>query len=274
MDEFKDYVYQNYFLDGYGVIHILELDELSEKFNLDIKKVKQELKKLKCKIYKPMKKVNEKNVDFNKIDNNNFKLIWGARIPQYVQEKNVRKACGTKIWNNVRAELIEKTGCTCTICGYHTQDTAELDAHEIWEIDEENCVLKLKKIVLICKRCHQCHHPESSIMKSIENDQKKNVEREISKKQLLDIHMMRVNQCNQDTLIQYKLQKEDLKEQREAFFRLRLNPKTGKPMDEEYANKIKRLKSSKWYFYVEDNIPCHDEIISKLKEKDLYYEYK
>lgn len=56
MDEFKDYVYQNYFLDGYGVIHILELDELSKKFNLDIKKVKQELKKLKCKIYKPMKK--------------------------------------------------------------------------------------------------------------------------------------------------------------------------------------------------------------------------
>jgi len=263
-NEFIKYIKENYYLGDYGVVHEKEIPIFGEQFGLDDKKVKQELKRIDCIIFKSGSKINAKNVEWDKLKD--IKLGKGQRIPKYVQGKKIETAAGKRIWSRIREELLREHNMSCQICGFNTDKPGDLHAHEIWEYDENNFVLILKEIQLICTRCHGCQHPENAAMLSIKNDEKKGILRVIPKSHVLEMYLMRVNQWNLDTFKQY--QKKFSDEKCELMRAEVLNARSSDPA----AVKKRELNNANWRYNIEGKIPFHDEVIQILREKDLYFD--
>lgn len=73
-------------------------------------------------------------------------------IPRTAIGQNLRKK---PEWEIIRKKVYDIYNRDCQIC--RKQDCL-LDAHEVWEWDEENHIQKLVNIIGICRLCHEAIH--------------------------------------------------------------------------------------------------------------------
>ena len=76
-------------------------------------------------------------------------------IPKSTWGVNVRSKVKKSDWDKIRKAVYEKANMECHIC---EEKYESLDAHEVWEFDEENHIQKLVEIIGICKACHNTIH--------------------------------------------------------------------------------------------------------------------
>jgi hypothetical protein len=191
-----------------------------------------------------------------------LKLKYEISKPSFAQGKTVRKAIGDSLWNKIRAEIYEKDNHSCVICGY---SDGVLHAHEVFEYDEERFIIKLVDIQSLCVYCHNIKHFYFTVQRI---SRSKSLSEERQKHLLKDLreHFKNVNQCTDEIAIaDYR------RAQAESGVLIPgIRYQEAKGMFEHQ----KYLRSQKWFFSVPQDIPFHDEVITKLKKKGVLYEKK
>lgn len=104
----------------------------------------------------------------------NFELV-----PDSCWYSNLRSALPAEVWDRIRKKAYARANGRCMICG---APTARLEAHELWEYDDERGIQRLNNVIAICRPCHEVIH--------IGRTQLMGREREASE------HFMKVNGCS------------------------------------------------------------------------------
>lgn len=82
-------------------------------------------------------------------------------VPATAWWSNVRSNVSRTDWEKCKRYAKAKTDGVCIICGSAGQQQGyrhAVDAHEIWEYDDERRIQTLVDIVPLCPRCHACKH--------------------------------------------------------------------------------------------------------------------
>lgn len=85
------------------------------------------------------------------------------RVPKPLHGVAPRLIWGQKQWDLVRRERYAEFGLCCWACGVNKNSEGilwknQLHAHEVYDIDYENCVMRLKEVVALCECCHAFIH--------------------------------------------------------------------------------------------------------------------
>ena len=94
-------------------------------------------------------------------------------------------------WQRIRKNLFIKHGRKCQVC---EKEDSHLEAHEVWEYDEINCIKMLKYIQLICKKCHLVKH--INFFYGSKMVKRGMLPSSITKQELID-HFCQVNGCTE-----------------------------------------------------------------------------
>ena len=79
----------------------------------------------------------------------NFQLV-----PDGCQGTNLRSVLPREQWDRLRRAAYRRAGNRCTICGAE----GRLEAHEVWEYDDERHIQRLADIIAVCPACHAVIH--------------------------------------------------------------------------------------------------------------------
>lgn len=160
-----------------------------------------------------------------------------------------------KAWTDLRKEVLEANDCTCEICGYKApcENTKALHVHEEWE--QEQNVVTLKKVSLICSRCHACKHVNQFVAYRVMEGQDELVEG-IPRIDLITIHLMRVNKVSKEVIYAYR-------KKLHIFWN---------ETQEEKSNKFVTSKENDmtYKYRIETSIPNYAAIIKVLQKRGLY----
>ena len=74
-------------------------------------------------------------------------------IPRSCWFKNARTNISGVDWKRVRDLVVKRVQSRCECCGGHG-----VDVHERWEYDNEHHCQILRRLVLLCKACHESTH--------------------------------------------------------------------------------------------------------------------
>lgn len=99
-------------------------------------------------------------------------------VPSSCFYKNVRSEVSTSQWAKIRNKVYADAGNVCEICG-GKGPKHPVEAHEIFEYNDETKIQKLVKIMALCPACHRVKHFGLWQMKGMENT--------------LNKHLMKVN---------------------------------------------------------------------------------
>jgi len=58
-------------------------------------------------------------------------------------------------WDSLRKSAYKKANWKCEICG---KGNTRMEAHEIWDYDDEENIQSLKGIICLCEQCHKVKH--------------------------------------------------------------------------------------------------------------------
>ena len=109
----------------------------------------------------------------------NFKLKIDL-LPKGAWNNDLSKTLPKKDWDTLREICYKKANHRCQICGEQTDD---LDAHEVWEFNEEDKTQTLKDIIAICSSCHSVIHFKNSVR--------------LGYGQQAKAHFLKVNKCSE-----------------------------------------------------------------------------
>ena len=124
-------------------------------------------------------------------------------VPKPLWDLNPRKAMGKSRWDKVRRDVYAKYDDRCGICDADER----LEAHEIWDYDDENLVQKLVDFIALCKPCHQVKHfGRSSIL----------ADRDLIDLESLVDHFVKINNCSKEELQRHVEEVGDKWEKRSA----------------------------------------------------------
>lgn len=104
----------------------------------------------------------------------NFQLV-----PDGCWFTNLRSALPREVWDKVRKIAYARAGGRCAICG----SPGRLEAHEVWEYDDEKHIQLLSDIIAVCPACHEVIHIGRTSLMGREKD--------------AQAHFMEVNGCTQ-----------------------------------------------------------------------------
>lgn len=107
-----------------------------------------------------------------------FKLNFQL-VPDGCWYTNLRSALPKEVWDRLRRAAYARAGGKCSICG----KAGRLEAHEVWEYDDEKHVQKLKDVIAVCPDCHAVIHIGRTSL--------------LGKESEAQAHFMRVNGCTQ-----------------------------------------------------------------------------
>ncbi len=83
----------------------------------------------------------------------NFKLSIEL-VPETCWHNNLRSLLPKEKWGVLRKKVYADYKNRCGICG----NTGRLEAHEMWQYDDENHIQKLIGIIALCSLCHGVSH--------------------------------------------------------------------------------------------------------------------
>ena len=78
-------------------------------------------------------------------------------VPETAWHKNLRSALSRAEWDKLRQRTYQEAGHCCSICGGKGR-RHPVEAHEIWEYDDEAHVQTLVGLEALCPACHLCRH--------------------------------------------------------------------------------------------------------------------
>jgi hypothetical protein len=78
-------------------------------------------------------------------------------VPSTCWYVNVRSNVSKSKWDRIRKEVYKKAGYKCEICG-GIGSTWPVEAHEIFEYDDQIHVQRLVQIMALCSKCHEVKH--------------------------------------------------------------------------------------------------------------------
>jgi hypothetical protein len=76
-------------------------------------------------------------------------------VPRSSWGDNVRSHVSTKTWDKLRTAAYAAYEHKCGVCG---KGHKKLEAHEIWDYNDETGVQKLVGMIALCSMCHRCKH--------------------------------------------------------------------------------------------------------------------
>lgn len=82
-------------------------------------------------------------------------------IPATQWGSNLRSALRPSRWDILRRAAYAKAGGVCEVCGGKGTEQGrahDLEAHEIWEYEEETFTQRLLGLVALCPSCHRVKH--------------------------------------------------------------------------------------------------------------------
>lgn len=184
-----------------------------------------------------------------------FKLKIDAK-PSLFHKHTVRKVIGGALWGKIRKEVLRNREAICSICGYqpHIDQIHRLHVHEIEEYDFENIVVKLIDLDLICVNCHAFHHFGFTQLKANKEKMKE-----------LKQHFASVNKC---TI-------EDFEEYRKSLMFKRKTEGQSKAVKINCSLSLQDISSGNYkvMYAIIGEIPFKEQVIERLKQKDVYYAY-
>ena len=107
-----------------------------------------------------------------------LKLRFGL-VPDGCWRANLRSALPKALWDKLRKAAYARAGGRCAVCGR----AGRLEAHEVWEYDDEKHIQKLAGIIAVCPACHQVIHIGRTSL--------------LGKEKEAQAHFMKVNGCTQ-----------------------------------------------------------------------------
>jgi hypothetical protein len=99
-------------------------------------------------------------------------LLLHPNIPGGAAKLNPRSVLGVDWWDATRRSSEEMNNHCCYACGVHKSDTDEgwLEGHETYVIDYENHVMKYRRTVSLCSRCHSFIHSGLLLSRLVHKD--------------------------------------------------------------------------------------------------------
>jgi hypothetical protein len=76
--------------------------------------------------------------------------------PAFMSRYALRKVAKSR-WPSIRRSLLRERGPVCEICKFTAEEPRYIDAHEVFQYPANGAV-RLVRIQLLCKRCHDCKH--------------------------------------------------------------------------------------------------------------------
>ncbi|QPA31641.1 hypothetical protein [Thermaerobacillus caldiproteolyticus] len=187
----------------------------------------------------------------------NLKLTIQTRLPTYVQHKSLRSVIPGSLWDKIRKKVYEVANFQCSICEY---SEGSLEAHEVWDFDEEKCLLILTDIKALCYLCHCTKHYHHAARRSAE----------LAKK--LKQHFIKVNECSIETWKNHLL---EVRKKENDLYRLLYEPSLdGSEFVKhlkDFQEKEQYLSKQKWLYAIPKHIPYYKEVTQHLKEKALLF---
>lgn len=190
---------------------------------------------------------------------------WNLKLeidmkPGLFHGETVRNKIGELWRKKIRPEVLLQNNYTCAICSHKVEphDASFLDVHEVESYDFKNVVCDLIGLEPICKSCHAFHHWNKTRMIS----NKERLER-------LKLHFAKVNGVSVNVFDEYV-------RLRRVQFEVESNQETMQSI-KDHANDLCKINDlfnqPVVRFKVSGEIPYKNEVIEKLKKKNLYFEY-
>ncbi|MGN0134794.1 MAG: HNH endonuclease [Anaerotignum sp.] len=249
----QDFLEHNSIYQTYSIIHLDNVFEYCEQNHIDEEAFFDVLEKKDFEIFEP---VDLKDIDIS---------LYESEFPKLKLKEDAMSEAGgaslsgllgkSKAWKDLRKEVLKERDYTCEICGYKTTpDNAKvLHVHEEWE--QEQNIVTLKNVSLICSRCHACKHRNQFIMYRVMGGQNELVDG-IPRIDLITIHLMRVNKVSKEVIYAYRKKLYRFWEEKQKE-----NIKESSTFEENGTTYIYRI---------EPYIPNCEAIIKALQKKELY----
>lgn len=90
--------------------------------------------------------------DYNQI------ILSGPNLPKPLHGVNPRTFMGSVAWGKTRKRTYYLAKYKCQICGADCSESGSMDAHELYDIDYVKGTSTFKRVVGICKNCHNFYH--------------------------------------------------------------------------------------------------------------------
>ncbi|MEV9652462.1 hypothetical protein [Bacillus aerius] len=248
------YLKENYVAsENFGVIHEIDIPEAARHLGVSEATIKKYLKELNCVIYK-RKPSKIKNLDSYSSELSNLKLGYERRMPKYIQNRSVRTLVGINLWDKVREIVLKHDNYCCSTCGYSPDDSKRLHVHEVWDVNEDNTIIFLTKVTLLCYMCHCLQHMDNAYYRYEKKDQWD------KQREKLEMHFMMVNECTQDVLLACKSLEIRQRLSKKVEGRVQLGKET-------FPERQARLQNANWSYSIYDDMPLRSEIIASLQNK-------
>lgn len=247
---FLNWLKENPSFQRYGIVHENWIEDYCERENYKYDELYNALENQNLIIFWP-RNMNEIDVDLYKEE------FAGLKLKENYATEGVASLAGMlakrKEWKNTREKLLDVRQCACEICGFQTEETRILHAHEEWEIQNEVAILK--DIKLICNRCHACMHRNQFILYRVEDGASMLVDG-IPRADYIAMHLMWVNKVKAEVVYAYR--KKMLKENRERELEYEQKRLV------ENADVEKKIK-----YEVSEKVINREELVMALEEKGL-----
>jgi hypothetical protein len=78
-------------------------------------------------------------------------------VPRTCWFSNVRDRVSRQDWDRIRAQVYERAGHSCEVCG-GCGSRHPVECHEMWEYEEATGVQRLVRMIALCPACHEVKH--------------------------------------------------------------------------------------------------------------------
>jgi len=78
-------------------------------------------------------------------------------VPQTAFFQNLRSELSSRDWDILRRQVYAAAGNKCEVCGGRGR-RHPVEAHEVWDYDEDNAVQRLVRLEALCPDCHMVKH--------------------------------------------------------------------------------------------------------------------
>lgn len=198
----EEFVKENSLYQAYKLLHPFHIKEFIDNQHYDYDVVFDYLEKQGYEIFDAFTMEEKRELNVSEYESQFENLILKEA---YLDKDGIvslsKLLGGTNVWKNIRKALLKENNNTCSICGFHTDNTKALHVHENWEVDGNMAILK--SVELICSRCHACKHRNQYIVYRVMDGQSE-LDDGIPRINMLTIHLMRVNNVCKEVIYAYR----------------------------------------------------------------------